>query len=332
MAPDAIPMPPEHLRRLVGLWLPEDYDNPTGGPVFGEYDLPADAYHTVFDFGCGCGRLARKLMQMANRPKRYVGIDPDAAMIDWCQRHLTAADPNFRFDHHDVYSPGYAPKNSLRLADSFPIEDASTSLFIASSVFTHLCRPQAEFYLGELARILRPGGWAFTSWFFFDRASFPFLGSGPFTLHTSEQDFAQAAVYDRQWFLETVRRVGLCVNRTFTPQVAGHQWVVFLGPRTATSADHFPVGEDGSEWLCGATARPAARTNADEHFLKTARGPFAPGGREVLPAAPGAADRPPVPALFGPLAELAEIRRSKAWKLGQALVAPARALRRLLRA
>src|SRR5947209_20366851 len=106
-------------------------------------------------------------------------------------------------------------------------------MFIANSVYTPLCRPQAEYYLGHLARILRPGGLAFTSWFFFDRESFPFLGSGPFTLHTSEADFAQAAVYDRRWFLDAVRRVGLCVIRTVTPSIPGHQWVTFLGPRTA---------------------------------------------------------------------------------------------------
>ena len=39
--------------------------------------------------------------------------------------------------------------------------------------------------MSEIARILTPEGLAFTSWFFFDRASFPFLPD-VYCLYTSE--------------------------------------------------------------------------------------------------------------------------------------------------
>ena len=83
--------------------------------------------------------------------------------------NLSPIDPNFQFLHHDIYSPYYAPDNSLRLALPFPVNDSTFSLVIANSVFTHLTKSQAEYYLSETARILTPGGMAFTTWLFFDR-------------------------------------------------------------------------------------------------------------------------------------------------------------------
>src|SRR5262249_27655352 len=151
--------------------------------------LPPDAYDVVFDFGCGCGRLARQLLQQKPRPRRYVGVDAHRGMVEWCQQNLSPVDPAFQFFHHNVYSPSYAPENSLRLAEPFPVEVGEVSLFIGLSVFTHLCRPQTEYYLGELERVLRPRGVAFTTWFFFDRDSFPFFPEGPFSLYTSEECF-----------------------------------------------------------------------------------------------------------------------------------------------
>ena len=107
-------------------------------------------------------------------------------MIEWATQNYTSIDPNFTFEHHDVYSFSYATGNRLQLADRFPVDDGNFSLVIAHSLFTHLLRRQSLFYLKEIARILRPDGVAFTSWFFFDRASFPFLTNGPYSLLASE--------------------------------------------------------------------------------------------------------------------------------------------------
>src|SRR5262249_1014254 len=139
--------------------------------------------------------------------------------------------------------------------EPFPVDDESISLFIAHSVFTHLCRPQTEYYLSELHRVLKPGGIAFTSWFFFDNASFPFLQEGPFCLYTSEADFSQAVIYDRNWFITAVRERGLGVKNTIPPGVPGHQWMLFLIQRTLQMEDHFLQGDEGAEWLCGVTSK-----------------------------------------------------------------------------
>src|SRR5262249_35026287 len=141
----SIPMPPFEMRWLIGPTDPAMFDNPDGAPLYAPYDLPLSAYDSVFDFGCGCGRIARLLLQQTPRPRRYVGIDIQKAFIDWCKQNLTPVDPNFQFFHHDVYSLSCAPENTLRLAEPFPVPDGEFSLVIAHSVFTHLLRPQAEY-------------------------------------------------------------------------------------------------------------------------------------------------------------------------------------------
>lgn len=83
---------------------PEPYDNPTGAPIFD--GLAADAWRTYLDFGCGCGRSARRLMQQAPRPQRYIGVDLHRGMVRWCQENLAPLADGFEFIHHDVYSPG----------------------------------------------------------------------------------------------------------------------------------------------------------------------------------------------------------------------------------
>jgi 16S rRNA G1207 methylase RsmC len=61
------------MRELVGPTDPTEFDNPSGNLVY-PY-LPADAYEAVLDFGCGCGRVARQLIQQSRPPQRYLGID-----------------------------------------------------------------------------------------------------------------------------------------------------------------------------------------------------------------------------------------------------------------
>jgi SAM-dependent methyltransferase len=308
------------MRPWVGPIDPADYDNPDGTPILEAFGIPLAAYDAVFDFGCGCGRQARQLLQQKTRPRRYVGIDVHKHLIDWCGQNLTPVDSRFFFVHHDVYSPRYAPGNSLQLAEPFPVEDAAFTLIIATSVFTHLTKDQAAYYLSEVSRILTPQGVAYTSWFFFDRASFPCVPDVS-CLYTSEIDFAQAVLFDREWFLTTVRSLGLAVRLTVPPQLPGYQWVVLLEKRTPDSLDRFPLGLDGAEWVSGATLKPMAQITlspeaaAKHHQL---REPWVTG-------------KPERPQLFGPLAELAAIKRSNAWAIGRALTGPVRLLKRLFR-
>lgn len=317
-----LPMPPMDIRRMIGPTDDIDFDNPTGQLVYPE--VPPELYRSVFDFGCGCGRVARKLMLQNPRPKRYVGIDPHPVLIDWAAKNLAPAVPEFQFHHHDVYSPLFSPGNTLRLADRFPVEDASASLLIAHSVFSHLTKDQAGFYLSEVSRVLTADGMAFTTWFFFDNASTPFWADGPHALYADEKDFAAAVLFDRNWFLAAVRQVGLVVLKTSPPVVPGHQWQVWLGKRTADSVDQFPIGEEGAEFLCGATLRPRAATPTEKGVVESAKTGSRTG--HVPPMAPISVSIPP---LYGPLVELAIARASAGGMLRPSLVT--RAARKLVR-
>jgi hypothetical protein len=202
-------------------------------------------------------------------------------------------------------------------------------LFFANSVFTHIYKEQAEYYLHEVARILRPGGLAVTTWFFFDNASFPFMRGGVPTLFTNEVDPTSAVIYDRQWFIDTLRGAGLAVRHTKHPPVAGHQWWLQLERRTPSSVDEFPLGDEAAEWLCGATRKPIANPEISQTEIERHRVGRASSGK--------AKGRPQPPPLTGPTAELAAaqqelatIKRSWSWKLARVVIEPVRRLKRAL--
>jgi SAM-dependent methyltransferase len=169
---DALPFPPEEMRRLVGPVDTVFFDNPSGAPVFPR--LPPEVYESVLDFGCGCGRVARQLIQQRPRPARYLGIDIHEGMIQWCQKNLAPRAPGFRFEHHNVYNRGLNPSGAHENLP-FPAPDRSVSLVNAWSVFTHVLEEQASHYLAECARVLRPDGFVHATWFLFDKTGFPMM-------------------------------------------------------------------------------------------------------------------------------------------------------------
>ena len=145
-----LPLPPREFRHLVGPTEPDDFDTPIARQIFDQ--LPAHVYDFVFDYGCGCGRLARQLLRARTRPRRYLGIDPHLGMVDWCRLNITPRAPEFEFRHHDVFQEFMNPDGTFEQLP-LPAEDGTVSLFLAWSVFTHLLQVDAEFYLREISRI-----------------------------------------------------------------------------------------------------------------------------------------------------------------------------------
>ena len=235
----ALPLPPPLLRQLVGPTEEHFFDNPTGGLVFGA-ELPAEAYATVLDFGCGCGRLARQLIQQRPRPGRYLGLDLHAGMIEWCRRNLAPHAPGFEFQHHDVHNLGLNPAGKER-TQPFPVPPAWASLVIAWSVFTHVNEAQAQFYLEQAARALRPDGWLLSTWFLFDKTHFPMMQSFQNALFINDVDPTNAVIFDRDWLRHSLRAAGLGVAAATPPAVRGYQWRLVLRPRAALAAEaEFP--------------------------------------------------------------------------------------------
>jgi SAM-dependent methyltransferase len=241
---DLLPLPPLEMRELIGPTEPELFDQPEGEPVFPSV-APAQ-YASVLDFGCGCGRVARKLaLAAAPMPSRYVGIDLHRGMVKWDNEHLAPLLPNFSFVHHDVFNAGFNPDPALPPTAQFPVDPDSVTLLIAWSVFTHLVQSHAEFYLNEVARVLRADGVAMTTWFLFDKAYFPMMQEFQNALYINLDDPTNAVIFDRDWLRQELASRGLCIRAAEPPEIRGFQWRLEIthGERSfVLPADEAPFG------------------------------------------------------------------------------------------
>lgn len=96
--------------------------------------------HSVLDFGCGCGRVAVWLNEHISEDARFVGVDVDPELVEWCQRNLA-------FGTFREISP----------LPPLPFGEGCFDLVLAISVFTHLDEARQMAWLAELHRILGAG-------------------------------------------------------------------------------------------------------------------------------------------------------------------------------
>ena len=96
----------------------------------------------VLEIGCGSARLIRHLR--AVRDLELVGCDIIADSIDWCRSHVPGV---------DFHANAIDPPLEFAAGEDF-------DLIFAQSVFTHIPLEKQEAWLAELARVLRPGGYA----------------------------------------------------------------------------------------------------------------------------------------------------------------------------
>jgi SAM-dependent methyltransferase len=230
------------MRENVGPTETAAFDNPHGELIFP--DLAVEAYESVFDFGCGCGRLARQLIQQQPQPQRYMGIDLHRGMIEWCQANLAPHASGFEFQHHDVLYEPWNPGEGKPATAPFPVEDDSRTLIIAHSVFTHLIQANAEYYLGEVARILAGNGVFEATWFLFDKRQLPMMQEFQNALYINDVDPTNAVIFDRAWLVGTARAHGLGIASVLPPKARGFHWRVrmTLG-ETGFEAGDFPADE-----------------------------------------------------------------------------------------
>ncbi len=242
---EPLPLPPEEMRALVGVTDPAFFDNPRHENALPE--LGQRAYGALFDFGCGCGRLARRLLQQDPPPRRYVGIDLHAGMIRWCDEHLAPLAPQFSFAHHDVFNAGFNPRAEASFLP-FPVEDAAFDAVVAHSVFTHVVEDAALHYLRECARILAPGGRLLSTWFLFEKSGFPMMQDFQNALYIAYNDPTNAVIFDRTWLVAAAEEAGLVVTVVTPPALRGFHWTISLepgataGPPAAFPEDTAPVG------------------------------------------------------------------------------------------
>jgi SAM-dependent methyltransferase len=214
------------MRALVGPTDDVYFDNPSGVLVY-PY-LSADSYRRVFDFGCGCGRVARQLILQCPRPDEYLGIDLHLGMIEWARANLAPAAKGFEFRHHDVYNRSFNPGEGRPDVAPFPAEDGAFTLVNALSVFTHLTESQTVFYMREAARILARDGILHASFFLIDKTQFPMMTEHTNALYLSYQDPSAAVLDDRNWICQVAADAGLTLVDVVAPHVRNHQWVLMF--------------------------------------------------------------------------------------------------------
>ena len=167
-----LPLPPADLR-FMG-----DTDEslvPFGNSLAAflvEYGLTERS--SVLDVGCGYGRLAFGLLCSTDFRGDYLGFDILKKHIGWCQATITPVFPKVRFAHLNVRNDRYNPRGKIEPeAATFPARSRAFDQCALFSVFTHMYRSNIERYLGEIRRVLRPGGSAVTTWFSFNEARLP---------------------------------------------------------------------------------------------------------------------------------------------------------------
>jgi SAM-dependent methyltransferase len=120
----------------------------------------------VLDIGSGIGRMTIPLTSYLDPSGRYDGFDIVKLGVDWCTANITPLHPNFRFQRADVFNGLYNLNGRQSAAEyRFPFADESFDFIFATSVFTHTLPDALDNYAGELARVLAPGGRAFTNFF-----------------------------------------------------------------------------------------------------------------------------------------------------------------------
>jgi SAM-dependent methyltransferase len=114
---------------------------------------------TIVDIGCGCGRYAYYLRDYKFKSEKfsgkYIGIDVDSEMLNWCREHFDSE--RFQFFQSTHASKVYL--NSERGKDGYalPLGDGVADLVFSTSLFTHLLEKQLIEYCRESYRVLKPG-------------------------------------------------------------------------------------------------------------------------------------------------------------------------------
>lgn len=139
----------------------------------------------VLDVGCGIGRMALPLTRYlsAGEGGRYEGFDVVHRGIEWCQDHITPRFPHFHFQHADIFNREYNPGGGIAGEKYvFPFPSDTFDFVLLTSVFTHMQPPEAEHYISEISRVLKPGGRCFTTWFLLNEESERLIDAGRSTI------------------------------------------------------------------------------------------------------------------------------------------------------
>lgn len=143
---DSPPAPPPALMARVSGSDNIDFFRADGQRTFADLAAAVERHggfgrvRRMLDWGCGCGRVTAHFFA-DGRVSEVYGTDIDGEATSWCEK----AFPRGHFQKTGLYPP-------------LPFPDAHFDLVVAYSVFTHLERGAQKAWLGEMRRVLAPGG------------------------------------------------------------------------------------------------------------------------------------------------------------------------------
>jgi SAM-dependent methyltransferase len=213
------------------------------------------------------GRLAADLSSFLDATGSYVGLDIIPDGIKWCSENIVGRHGNVHFLLSDVRNGEYNPKGKIEAAEfRFPFDEESFDLVVLDSVFTHMLPPDLEHYLGEITRVLKPGGRCYATYFLLTEESREMMltrdSTTSFKQHFGSYSVASAKVpelvvgYDEKFIEEMYARHGLTNERypgfwcgqpsRWSPNSGtGMQDVVIaMKPKTSSALHQVAVGKE----------------------------------------------------------------------------------------
>lgn len=148
-APDGMLLPSKELVFLVTGQYDQNafYENSLVGigcikEILEKNRIKMGDFKSVLDFGCGCGRIIRHWKKY--KKIKIIGLDYNPAFLDFCRKSF----PFAKFGKNEFDSP-------------LNCEDSNFDFIYAISVFTHLPEDLQTFWIKELKRVLKPGGYIY---------------------------------------------------------------------------------------------------------------------------------------------------------------------------
>jgi SAM-dependent methyltransferase len=230
-------IPPNHMRIRIGVGnriLANHVIFVTGSKDFWMHAFHAGLCRldsTIIDIGSGCGRYAHPLRDYHFKSERfsgrYIGIDIDEEMLEWCRRNFDAERFTFHQSIHASKAYRVNANSNGHTYYELPVEDASADFVFSTSLFTHLLEQELINYCQESYRVLKPGGHMSMFCFSMDHPP-PTFGDRHTFRHRMGNAYVEslqspeaAVAYHESFLFEVARQVGF---RSAEIQTAAGDW------------------------------------------------------------------------------------------------------------